>query len=162
MAKLEPEDCKAALEVNIDESLNQAIDLQEVLDEERAALERRDTNSLNDTAVRKRMCICRMEELAEERAKISQSCGFEADTLSMSEMASWCDDSPATTESWMNFLDVAKQCSETNSANGAIIHVRRIQINNALALLRGDMANGDTYGPAGEGAGGLGQRALAT
>jgi flagellar biosynthesis/type III secretory pathway chaperone len=161
MTRMSPRECRAALEINLDESLNDVLELRRILNEERTALERKDSISLHDLADRKGTCIGKMEGLEARRASISKSCGFGTGPAAMTGLTAWCDDSGAIDRSWMEFMDVTRSCSDLNAANGAIIHVRRSQIDDALAILRGGMANGDTYGPAGERAGVLENRALA-
>lgn len=161
MIRMSPGECKAQLESNLEESLENACQLKVILEGERAALERNDPASLHDAATCKQDSVTRLEELETKRVSLSQSCGFESGADAINDLAIWCGGGPAMVGSWKEFLDIANECSKLNSANGAIILVRRSQIENTLAVLRGGTANSDTYGPAGEKAGILETRALA-
>jgi len=154
-------ECRGLLEKNLEDSLANACQLKVVLEDERAALERNDPASLHDAATCKQDCVAKLEELETRRIDLSQSCGFESGANAIRELATWCGGGPAMVKSWQEFLDVASSCSNLNSANGAIILVRRSQIENTLAVLRGGIANSDTYGSDGEKAGILETRALA-
>jgi len=161
VTRMSPKECRALLEKNLEDSLANAFELKVILEDERAALERNDPASLHDAAASKQECVNKLEELETRRVNCSQSCGFESGTDAIGELATWCSGGPAMVRSWQEFLDLANLCSNLNSANGAIILVRRSQIENTLAVLRGGIANGDTYGPSGEKAGVLETRALA-
>jgi flagellar biosynthesis/type III secretory pathway chaperone len=156
-----PQQCKAALLGNLDESMSHALALKEILDAERHALEHNDTMSLSDAAVRKRHCIGRLEELDAGRADISSACGFQPLPNAVNELAAWCEDHDVIAASWGAFLDVVRQCSDLNSGNGAIIRLRQSQVRDMLSLLRAGTAADRTYGPTGENEGDLGTRSLA-
>jgi len=155
--RMSPRECKALLESNLEESLENACQLKIILEGERTALERNDPASLHDAATCKQDSVAKLEELETRRVSLSQSCGFESGADAINDLATWCGGEPAMVGSWKEFLDVANECSKLNSANGA----RRSQIENTLAVLRGGIADSDTYGPAGEKAGILETRALA-
>ncbi|MDH3440595.1 MAG: flagellar protein FlgN [Gammaproteobacteria bacterium] len=142
--------CNEALRENIDESIQNALELRRLLQEEREALERKDTLSLSDTAIQKRRCCNRLEELDKARTDISKSSGFGVNPGEIAKLAARCDDSALLTQSWDRFLQVAHECSDMNSGNGAIIRVRQKQIKGAINLLRDGSTDTDTYGPNGE------------
>jgi len=144
------DECNEALSENIDESIQNALELRRLLEEEREALERKDTMSLSDTAVQKRQCCNKLDELDKARSDISKSRGFGVNPGEIAKLAARCDDSTLLTQSWNRFLQVARECSDMNSGNGAIIRVRQKQINGAINLLRAGSTDTDTYGPNGE------------
>lgn len=156
-----PEECKVALEANLDASMSRALDLKSILDQEREALERNDTMSLRDTAVRKQLCVNELGELDADRTELSKACGFGSTPNAVPQLAGWCDDGDAITASWAEFLDVARECSDMNSGNGAVIRVRQSQIQNAISVLRNGTTDTNTYGPTGQNSGKLGTRSLA-
>ena len=156
-----PAECKAALEENLGKSMTSVLDLQEILSEERQALRCNDTMSLNDGAARKRMCVVRLDELDAERTELSKACGFGDTPNAVPQLAGWCDDGESVLKTWTAFLDVARQCSDMNTTNGAIIRVRQSQVQSAICLLRSGTEDGNTYGPTGQNSKELGTRSLA-
>ena len=156
-----PNECKTVLEDNLSESVHFALDLKHVLDEERDALERRDTISLTDTAVRKELCVNKLDALNSKRKQICKACGFDDSVDSVPRLVEWCDDQKHILASWQKFLDVAESCSLKNSGNGAIIRVRQTQVKDAIGLLRNGTTESNTYGPTGQDDNGPTVRSLA-
>lgn len=144
------EECNEALRENIQESIQNALELRRLLEEERDALERKDTISLSDTAVQKQLCVNELEALDKARTRISKSCGFGVNPDEIAKLAARCNDSELLIQSWDHFLQVAQECSDMNSGNGAIIRVRQQQIKGAINLLRDGSTETDTYGPNGQ------------
>lgn len=144
------EECNEALRENIYESIQNALELRDLLNEERDALERKDTMSLSDTAVRKRLCVNNLEDLDKARSELSKSCGFGINPSEITKLAAHCDDTGLLTQSWSHFIEVAHECSDMNSGNGAIIRVRQKQIKGAINLLRDGSSESDTYGANGQ------------
>lgn len=144
------DDCNEALRQNFYESIQNALELRDLLQEERDALERKDTMSLSDTAVRKKVCVSKLEDLDKARNTVSKSFGFGINPSEISKLAEHCDEGHLLSESWEHFLEVAHECSDMNSGNGAIIRVRQKQIKGAINLIRDGSAETDTYGPDGQ------------
>ncbi|MGI9205833.1 MAG: flagella synthesis protein FlgN [Woeseiaceae bacterium] len=156
-----PTQCKIAFEQNLTESIHHALDLNSVLDNERMALEQKNTTALNDVAVSKKLCVTKLEELDKIRRKIGKECGFSEDDEGPAKLISWCDQHDEIATLWSKFLGIAESCSNVNAANGAIIRVRQGQVNNALLILRDGTADVNTYGPTGRNGGELKTRSLA-
>jgi len=156
-----PSECKTILEDNLSESVHFALDLQHVLDEERTALEQRHTMSLTETAMRKQLCVSKLDELDRKRRQICKACGFEDAVEGVPQLVNWCDDNEIIEASWRHFLEVAENCSLKNSSNGAVIRVRQSQIKDAIGLLRNGSKESITYGPKGENDDGPKVRSLA-
>ena len=153
--------CNEALKDNVSESISNALDLRAILGEERDALERKDTDSLSDTAIRKRLLISKLEELDNARARVSESLGYGANPDDISLLAAQCDSGDLLLESWQRFLDVALECRQMNACNGAVIRTRQEQIRVAIRLLRDGTTESDMYGPDGQNRGDNGNRVLA-
>ena len=159
--KMTQELCKAELRKLLGDSIFCAEGLKEILAVERDALERRDTDALNNAATQKQSYIKNLEELETTRGKISAACGFGNGPEHMPALAEWCNDESFAADSWQNFIAIAKDCSELNATNGTIINVMRQQTKNALSLLRSGDPDSDIYGPHGQTAGTLGTHSLA-
>lgn len=156
-----PAQCKSAIQQNLTESIRHALDLKQILDDERAALERKNTSALNDVAISKKQCVTKLDDLDRERRKIGAECGFAEKAESPSELISWCDQQGEIATSWSQFIGIAESCSNLNAENGAIIRVRQGQVNNALQILRDGSTDVNTYGPTGCNGGELRTRSLA-
>jgi len=135
--------------------------LKEVLNDERTALEDQDTDALNTAAQHKQSFLTQLETLETERREICQTSGFGTAADAMDELLNWCDAELVIRGNWDHFVDIAKECSELNFSNGAIINVRRQQISGALAVIRGDSQNQETYSRSGRDTSSTGQRVLA-
>ena len=64
----------------------------------------------------------------------------------MDQMCAWCDQDSAVRDAWTELLDVATRCRQLNDTIGAILHARRSQVSNGLAVLCGTDAGNGTYG----------------
>lgn len=144
------DECNEALRQNIDESIQNALELRRLLEAERAALESKDTMSLSDTAVQKQLCVNALDELDKARSAISKSRDFGVNPGEIAKLIASCDDSDLLTQSWDRFLRIARECSDMNSGNGAIIRVRQQQIKGAISLFRDGSGETETYGPNGQ------------
>ena len=144
-----PDECNDALKENLSESLRHASDLRSLLSDEREALSQTDPDALSDTAVQKRICIEKLEALQQSRVEMSAACGYGRQPADIAELVRHCDRDDVLSRSWTQFLDIARECSDMNSSNGAIIRVRQAQIKSAISLLRDGSTDADTYGPNG-------------
>ena len=161
MSEITATECHSRVGKILGESIYHALALKEVLQEERAALENKDTTSLKSASVKKQMCINKLEALEAKRIEVFSTCGFGSDPDDMEALAAWCDDDSLLVRSWEQLIDIVKACHESNSTNGAIIHVRREQIRSALSLLRNGTEQETTYGPRGQDTRYLGARSIA-
>ncbi len=155
-----PDDTRDRIVEILSESVRCALGLKETLAEEREALERRDTVSLNSAAVSKTALIRQLAKLNEARSEVSEQAGFGSSTGKMAALADWCDDDSLVTNCWQHFREIASECDLLNKTNGAIIHLRRQQILEGLSVLRGDQRDANTYAPAGTATNGMAGRAL--
>ncbi|MBT8077576.1 MAG: flagellar protein FlgN [Gammaproteobacteria bacterium] len=143
---------KVELELVIGECLQRALGLKDTLIEERDALKRQDSAAILDAASRKKSYIEDLERLDAERAALTEAGGFGRSPGDMQTVARKFDSAGGDTallNRWNRFMDIAQQCFDLNSANGAIIRVRKMQITNSLATIRGATSDDHTYGPAG-------------
>jgi flagellar biosynthesis/type III secretory pathway chaperone len=123
-----PDDRQARLERNVENSISEALALELALQAERHALETREDVALGSAAEEKALRVSRLEQLEADRKAFAA-----ADSL--------------PTARWQAFLSIIVRCKRMNTTNGAIIHLRRQQVNDALRLVSGT-GNG-TYGPSG-------------
>jgi len=123
-----PGESRARFERIVEDSISEALALELALQAERHALETRDDAALGGAADDKAIRIARLEQLEAERE------GFPS------------ADAPPGGR-WQTLLSIVARCKRMNSTNGAIIHLRRQQVNDALRLLSGTGTG--TYGPSG-------------
>lgn len=154
-----PADSAADLEKILHSSLDKAAELKVVLEAERDALASADAEALQEAALEKRRSVQALETLEAARARIVRQAGFDTAPESMADIAN-CLPGSGVTDTWNRYLLVAKECSELNARNGAVINMRRSQIHQTLSLLRHGRAESGTYGPAGQAPNTLGSRTL--
>jgi|SRR5690606_3789801 len=123
-----PDERLAKLEHNVESSISEALALEFALQAERNALETREDAALSSAAEEKSLRVARLEQLEADRKAFPA-----ADPLSAAR--------------WQTFLSIVARCKRMNTTNGAIIHLRRQQVNDALRLVSGTGAG--TYGPSG-------------
>jgi flagellar biosynthesis/type III secretory pathway chaperone len=111
----------------VEESIRVANALEEVLQQERRALENRDAAALGSAAGEKRIRVAALEALEAKRKALH--------------------DVAPPEDSWNRFLSIVSRCSSLNMTNGAIIRLRRQQISETLRAVSGSGA--ETYGPSG-------------
>ena len=161
MGTPEMDNCRDRLEQMLRAGVLCAAGLKEVLNTERTALEDQNTDALNSAALNKQSFLTDLETLEATRHEICQASGFTAEPGAMDELIQWCDTELLILGLWDQFVDLAKECSELNFSNGAIINVRRQQISGALAVVRGESRNHETYSQSGRETSTTGQRVLA-
>lgn len=142
-------------------SLFHAKELRESLHQEREALESQDMDSLLAAAETKGTQVRELQQLDAQRSRICTESGFSAGREQMDAFLDWCDHSGEATHSWEQLLEVAEECSQLNAANGAVIRVRRQQVEDGLAVLRGQPMGVSTYDRDGVSRDGLGHHAIA-
>jgi flagellar biosynthesis/type III secretory pathway chaperone len=125
-----PDERRARFERIVEDSISEALALELALQAERHALETRDDAALGGAAENKAIHIARLEHLEAERR------GFPAADLL-----------PGAGGQWQALLSIVARCKRMNSTNGAIVHLRRQQVNDALRLLSGTGIV--TYAPSG-------------
>ena len=127
------------------ECVYQALGLKESLQDERSALESRDSDALDAALAVKGGCVQRLQDLDRRRSELCRDCGFPAGPEQMDRMLDWCDGDSRIADRWRHLMDVVADCNTLNLTNGAIIRVRQGMIDGNLAVLRGTDAANDTY-----------------
>ena len=161
MSRPSPAEARSQIVDIIDESVLQALDLKESLEDERAALERQDTDALHAVIVSKNDRAEKLGDLDRKRAALCQEWGFTAGPDQMDDLMSWCDESNALGSRWVELLALAAAGNTLNLTNGAIIRLRQQQFETSLSVLRGVTPGSDTYGRNGEESGDFSRRSLA-
>ncbi len=156
---MDPDSCNSELRRIIDQSIECASRLEDLLQDERNALELQDVERLRSVTTSKERCVQCLEGLESERRALCAAAGYEAIDTGMTDMLSWCDKNAATTPLWNRLVQNARQCEALNRTNGAIGRVRYEHVVSALALL--SEGGNPVYSPDGQQAAQFGRRALA-
>ena len=122
--------------------------LVEVLEAERNALSHGHTDSLAETASRKRELLLHIAHMGEVRNRLLERGGATADRRGMeSWLAAHGDE--ATRTAWHAFLEVAHKAHRLNKDNGVFIDAHMRANQHALQALMSAGAAISTYGPGG-------------
>jgi len=161
MTKIDPDPCRLELQRILDQSLECTSKLEDLLHDERSALELQDTESLRVVTTSKNLCVRCLESLEAERQTLCAAAGYDGSEAGMKEMLSWCDSSITITPVWQQLLQSARECEALNRTNGAIGRIRYEHVISALALLSGDSNGTAFYSPEGQESTHFKQHALA-
>ncbi len=137
MSQADATACAGALETLIREALGGAQRLESALAAERAALEDRDAAALQEAGASKQDYLSRLDELDGQRRRLLADHGYPADHGGVEAVLADCTAAHALGDLWRELGNVAERCRDANTANGAIVHLRRRQIGRALDVLRG-------------------------
>ena len=110
-------------------------DLEQVLGDERAALDQADAEALNHSGERKQVLMHRLEQLDGERVQLVKNM-----------------ESPSETnqQRWATILKTLAACQQANQRNGDIVEQRLQHVRRALSVLTGGKEDVDVYNPAGK------------
>lgn len=161
IAAVEPDPCGSELHRILGQCLECASRLQEILQDEHAALEQQDTENLRTVITSKTLCVQLMESLEAERQAICAAAGYDSDESGMQGLFNWCDQSSTLAPLWQQLLQSSRACERLNRTNGAIGRVRYKHVLGALAVLSGNGNEASLYNPEGRESAGFKQRALA-
>lgn len=146
----------------IHEKLQLTQRLQEILDEERVALERQDTAAIDSAAATKSQVIDQLQAKDNARTRLCEAHGFKPGVEQMQRLMESCDNDGLMQSVWQQLMALAAECRSMNMTNGAIIRLRQQHFASSLAVLSGTELNLDTYGSHGETAARPEGRAIAT
>ena len=139
----------------------QALGLRESLQDERAALEADDLDALQLAVDNKTRCVSELRQLERERSDIASEMGFDPGAAQMDDLTRELGQDATIKSRWQHLLDVASECNTLNMSNGAIIRIRKQQVDAGLAVLRGAEPTAEIYGFDGASAPGYDKRSLA-
>ena len=115
----------------MEDCIREARALEQILRDERRALENRDARALGIATEQKRARVAALEALEAKRRAVETS----------------VDGPGRPQDRWNSFLSIVGRCKTLNTTNGAIIRLRRQQVGDALRLVSG--TGTATYGPSG-------------
>lgn len=116
--------------------MQQAVDqLAQVLEAERAALDTRDSDALDQAGTRKQAIMLQLEQLDAERQQLAGEQPAVA---------------AASTSVWSKVVQKLQYCHLLNQRNGSVVSQRLSQTRRALAVLTGHAGESELYGRSGE------------
>lgn len=161
MPRVSPTEARSKIVDIIGESVLQAIELKESLEDERRALEAQDVNALDTVVGKKSASAEKLHTLDQQRGALCQQWGFPDGHDQMQQLIDWCDEDQLVSTRWAELVDIAAEGSALNLTNGAIIRVRQQHFESSLSVLRGTAPGSDTYDRNGEESGDFSRRSLA-
>lgn len=159
--QMSAEQCSTKLLRILEQSLDCATGLEDLLHDERSVLEAQDSIELVAITSTKQRCVLDLERLESERKDLCAACGFNSSESAMQDLLNWCDRNSVVTPVWNRLLQSAKLCEGLNRTNGAIGRIRYEHVMSALAVLNGSSNNPTVYGSRGQEPARFEQRALA-
>jgi flagellar biosynthesis/type III secretory pathway chaperone len=102
-----------------------------------------------------------LQTLDRKRAELCLEAGFVDGPEQMSAFTDWCDANEEIAHSWGQLIELAHACSTMNLTNGAVIRMRKQQVEDGICLLRGRPTGTNTYNRDGARRDGAGHRAIA-
>jgi flagella synthesis protein FlgN len=115
-------------------------DLDQVLGDERAALDQADADALNRAGERKQRLLHQLEQLDTERVQLVRHIDSQSDSQH---------------QAWEGILKLVARCQQANQRNGDIVEQRLQHVRRALSVLTGGKDEVNVYNPAGKVRGGF-------
>ncbi|HEY9133136.1 MAG TPA: flagellar export chaperone FlgN [Dyella sp.] len=115
-------------------------DLDQVLGDERAALDQADADALNRVGERKQQLLLQLEQLDTERVQLVRHIDSQSDSQQ---------------QAWDGILRLVACCQQANQRNGDIVEQRLQHVRRALSVLTGGKDEVNVYNPAGKVRGGF-------
>ncbi|MEE9343543.1 MAG: flagellar protein FlgN [Gammaproteobacteria bacterium] len=134
--------------------------LVETIQDEQAALARRDINALEAITRIKLELTERIEQLELDRNNLLKSLGYTENPDGMNELLTTLDDASGLKAAWQQVLENIRICRDKNLTNGAVLELGRRQAEYALSILRQQHEPHETYGAEGQKATAFGNREL--
>lgn len=123
--------------------------LEQVLQDERAALMSNDDMALDAVGRDKDLLVRTLEAHERERLHLTRSLGISAGPAPMRLALT---EQPTARDAWSRCLSVLERCQHINAANGRIVDTKLRHVRMALELVSGRDLSHATYGPSGRAA----------
>ena len=136
--------------------------LVEALTVERNALAGGHTDSLTETASRKRELLLHIGHLGDQRTRLLERTGFSADRRGIENWLVASDADGTARAEWNALLELTQKAHRLNKENGAFIDAGMRANQHALQALMSAGAAASTYGASGRAVSTVGSRSLAS
>jgi len=147
------------LEQVVDQTAQCVASMLECLLAERENLIARNSEAIQESTKNKLALFDRLEQLEARRHDLILAAGFSEDG-GMDRLLAQTANSARVKLRWNQVLDDLAACRDVNQINGGILELGRRQAEQALAILRGQVAQPRLYGAGGDTSVALGNREL--
>ncbi len=135
--------------------LKQQIDaanaLQDLLSQERAALECRDLETFDKIVAQKQGQVAQLDDLERSRKNLVQQSGYPGEPEKFGEYLFAVDQDDTLTPLSERLKNILSECFQLNRINAGMVELSYHYLNQSLAVLRGtEGLQKDTYGPQGK------------
>lgn len=117
---------------------------------ERENLLARKVHAVEESTQTKLALFDALEKLEIQRRQLFEDGGFDPENVDMSRLLRGRNNTTVLVRTWNRALDTLTRCREANQVNGGILELGRRQAEQALAILRGQVAQPRLYGSGGE------------
>ncbi len=135
--------------------------LNDLLEEEHAALARLESATVEKLAAEKQHELEALEIRERERLRLLAAAGYAPDQAGMTAFLHGHDPHGELTRQWEALLEEVRRCRQANRRNGGILELSRVRIQQALEILRGQLPAAGGYGPKGKSIGYPSRRTIA-
>jgi flagellar biosynthesis/type III secretory pathway chaperone len=126
----------------LQDDLQNTLELEALLREERQQLAQRDINNLNKTLMLKAELLAKIENNDAARKKILDAEGYPVNNEGMKQ---FCLDHAADASVFDDLQTKLRQCAELTDINGAIVHRSKMNTRQVLDILQGKVARSSIY-----------------
>lgn len=135
--------------------LKQQIDaasaLQDLLTQERAALESRDLETFDKIITQKQTLVAQLDDLERTRYTLVTQAGYAGEPEKFDEYLTAEDQGSRLAEQSEQLKSILSECFQLNRINAGMVELSYHYLNQSLAVLRGtEGPQKDTYGPQGK------------
>ena len=139
----------------LDQELDAARALLDLLTQEQAQLVTGNIDSLNTITGQKAAAVTSMAELAKSRHRALAAAGFPGEEAGMQAWlkrpgSSVESGTAAAGKSWLELLALAQSAKQLNRTNGVLINTHMLRNQAALNILHGNPPGDNLYGPDGQ------------
>ncbi|MEM7432309.1 MAG: flagellar protein FlgN [Pseudomonadota bacterium] len=145
MSALPAEKARSQIAELVDSAVKQTVGLQDILEQELVALRAQDADRLQQVMDDKSARVETLRRIDTERSALCADQGIAPGADQMDRLIAICGNDSAIAHSWDRLMQLAIECNAMNMKIGAIIRLRRQQIDDGIAFLRGDTAPNATY-----------------
>lgn len=129
----------------IDNDVCNTAELKAILEQEKQALEKRDSDALQQILGRKQQVLGLLEQNNEARIKVLQAVGLSQNTQGWQQLIAHCK----LEEPWRTLEENLKRCQELNAVNELVVIRSKQSVGHVLNILRGTLGQPNLYNESG-------------
>jgi len=133
------------------QQIEAASDLQDLLTQERAALESRDLEAFDKIVAEKQTLVSQLDDLERTRNTLVTQAGYSGEPEKFDDYLTAEDQGSRLTKQSEQLRSILSECFQLNRINAGMVELSYHYLNQSLAVLRGtEGPQKDTYGPQGK------------